>query len=185
MYSIKEFDESMDLSSFYKTAMERGFVNNINQKVMIDTFKKERDYKAWILFEDDNPIGSVVTHTLDILGPTAYRICARTCTFAEARPSHGLITVKRLIEEHQNLTDQIFIPTMIDYLGHDKDMYISSHPSTVGTQRMVHNIYCPTLVKKGLLTNHGEFEYRGHVQTFWKLDSVKFLEDLKKYPRWV
>lgn len=185
MFTIKEFDESMDLSEFYRKASERGFVNNINQSVMIDTFKKERDYKAWILFKNNDPVGSVVTHTLDILGPNAYRICARTCILYEARPPQGLIGARHSIDKHQNLTDQYFIPTIIDYLGHDKDMYISSHPSDVGKQRLVHSVYCPMLVKKGLLTNVGEFEYRGHKQTFWKLNSIKFLEDLSNYPRWV
>lgn len=185
MYKLVEYSDSLDLSEFYSKANERGFTNNNSRKSMIEPFKNEREFKAWVLYQDSDIIGSVSCHSLDILGPNSYRICARTCTFAESRPYSSLITVNRLIRQHQNLTDQFFIPAQIEYLGRDKDMFISSHPSDVGTQKMVHNIYCPTLCKLGILDKYCELEYRGHLQTFWKLNVDRFYENLSKYPRWV
>jgi len=184
MYKLIEWSSNLDLSEFYKKAEQRGFDNNASQSAMVNCFDNERLAKIWILYQNDHAVGSVAAHSLDILGSTSYRICARTCSFAEARPSRALITINRLILEHQNLTAQFFIPAAIDWCGKTSNMYISSHPSNVGTQRLVHNIYCPTLEKHGILTKSIDLEYRGHLQTFWKLNVSNFLTDLAKYPRW-
>lgn len=184
MFNLVEYNDNLDLAKFYEDAKERGFVNNSSKKAMIDCFANERDWKVWILYDNTDAVGSVAAHSLDIIGPNAYRICARTCTFAEARPSHGLITVRRLILEHQNLTAQFFIPKCIEYCPTDSDLYITSNESKVASQRQVHEIYCPTLAKTGLLTKTHELEYRGHVQSFWKLDREIFFSQLSKYNRW-
>jgi hypothetical protein len=63
-------------------------------------------------------------------------------------------------------------------------MYITTHPSDVGTQKLVHNIYAPSLEKTNVLSRSFEREYRGHTQTFWKLNPNVFLEQLNRYPRW-
>lgn len=182
MYKLIPWSANLDLTEFYTDAAVRGFENNASQQAMIDCFKNEQRSQVWILYQDGRAIGSVAAHTLDVF-PNAYRICARTCTFAEAHPRQGLITTRTLIEQHQNLTAQFFIPACIEWCGKDSNMYISSHPSTVGTQRIVHNLYCPTLEKIGVLTNSGDHFYRGHTQTFWKLNVDAFLDQLGKYPR--
>lgn len=182
MYKLVPWTAELDLTDFYAEAAARGFENNASQFAMVERIQREREWAVWILYQNDRAIGSVAAHSLDIL-PNAYRICARTCTFAEARPSHGLITTRRLIEQHQNLTAQFFIPACIEWCGADSNMYISSHPSTIGTQNIVHNLYCPTLEKINTLSNAGDYLYRGHVQTFWKLNAEVFLDQLGKYPR--
>jgi hypothetical protein len=184
MYKLVPWSADLDLTDFYARAKARGFDNNASESALVHCFRNEPRSQVWILYQDDIAVGSVAAHSLNILGTNAYRICARTCTFAEARPSHALITVNRLIKQHQNLTAQFFIPACIEWCGADADMYISSHPSEVGTQRMVHNVYCPTLVKTGTLERTCELEYRGHLQTFWKLNVPVFLEQLNRYPRW-
>ena len=184
MYKLINYSDDLDLNSFYANALKRGFVNNSSKKTMIDCFANERDWHVWILYQNDEAIGSVATHSLDVIGPNAYRICARTCSFAEARPRHALITINRLINEHQNLTAQFFIPACIEYCPSDSDLYITSNESKVASQRQVHTIYCPTLEKSGVLTKTHELEYRGHVQSFWKLNKELFLEQLNSYPRW-
>jgi len=182
MYKLIPWTPDLDLADFYTEAGRRGFTNNESQFAMVERIQRERKWAIWILYQNDRAIGSVAAHTLDLL-PNAYRICTRTCTFAEARPSHGLITTRRLIEQHQNLTAQFFIPACIEWCGQDSDMYISSHASAVGTQRIVHNIYCPTLERIGTLSRIGDYMYRGHTQTFWKLNTEVFLNQLTKYPR--
>lgn len=185
MHKLVPWTDTLDLNDFYIKAKDRGFVNNASQKAMVDCFAKEERSQVWILFQNDSAIGSVAAHSLPELGSNAYRICARTCVFAEARPSHALTTAKRAIKEHQNVTAQFFIPACIEWCGMDSDMYISSHPSPVGTQRGVHNVYCPTLVKTGALERTCDLLYRGHVQTFWKLNVPVFLEQLNQHSRWV
>lgn len=182
MYKLIRWTPELDLTDFYLEAGKRGFDNNSNQKMLVDSLSKETRWAVWILYQGDRAVGSVGAHSLPEFGTNAYRICARTCTFAEARPRHGLITTRKLIEQHQNLTAQYFIPANIEWCGVDSDMYISSHPSTVGTQRIVHNVYCPTLEKIGTLSNAGSVFYRGHEQTFWKLNTQVFLNQLKAHP---
>lgn len=185
MYKIIPWSTELNLDSFYKKASERGFENNSTEKQLVHCFANERKSQVWILYQNEEPIGSVAAHSLDILGPNSYRICARTCTFTEANPRTSLSTANVIFNQHQNLTAQFFIPTCIDWCGVDSNMYISSNNSPVGTQRLVHRLYCPSLEKIGTLTKTCDMEYRGHLQTFWKLNVETFNEQLNKYPRWV
>mgnify|MGYP006268574633 CR=1 FL=1 len=183
-YVLVDYSDDLDLSSFYEMAKKHGYENNTSKKVMIDPFRNERRMKAWVLYNNNVPVSTGITHSFDGIFPDeSYRICARTCLIPDNTNYKGLFTVKRLICEHQNINDQYFIPAMIDYLGIDKNMYITSNESPIASQRLVHNIYCPTMEKMGLLTNMGEHFYRGHVQTFWKLNPKEFLGHLNKY-RW-
>jgi hypothetical protein len=75
------------------------------------------------------------------------------------------------------------MPACIEWVG-DHDMYITSHASEVGTQRLVHNIWGPALESTGALIRAFELAYRGHKQTFWKLDKDVFLNQLTKVERW-
>lgn len=184
MYKIVEWTEDLDLTDFYVEAEQRGFVNNSSQKTMIDCFRNEREWKAWILYQDHRAVGSVVAHTFDIMGDNSYRVLARTCTFGTARPHGGLITPKRLIAEHQNLTDQFLLPACISWTGKE-NIYATSNESKVASQRLVHRHYFPTLESIGIVSRVGEINYRNTDQTVWKIHADRFLENLELYPRWV
>lgn len=185
MYKIIEWSSNLDLSDFYKEAGQRGFANNSSQKVMIDCFHNEKLWKAWILYQDNRAVGSVVAHSFDdVMGYGSYRVLARTCTFGTARPNGGLITPQRLIAEHQNLTDQFLLPTCISWTGQE-NIYATSNDSQVASQQLVHKYYFPTLEKLGIVKKIKEINYRNTDQTVWKIYADKFLENLQRYPRWL
>jgi hypothetical protein len=185
MYKIIDWSPTLDLSEFYSEAERRGFVNNSSQKAMIDCFRNEKLWKAWILYQDDKAIGSVVAHTFDdVMGYGSYRVLARTCTFGTARPNQGLITPQRLIAEHQNLTDQFLLPTCISWAGMN-NIYATSNDSKIASQRLVHRYYFPTLEKLGIVERIKEVHYRNTDQTVWKIRANKFLENLERYSRWI
>lgn len=185
VFKVVPWSEDLDLTEFYLAAKNRGFVNNSCQKFLVDCFNNEQRKQIWILYKGNQAIGSVAAHSFDdVTGPNTYRICARTCTLAEARPSHGLITTKRLICEHQNLTAQFLIPTCIEWAPKDAKLYITSNNSKEASQRLVHNIYFPTLEKIGTVKKIKDVEYRGHLQTVWQLFPDVFYEQLNRYPRW-
>jgi hypothetical protein len=184
-YKLVPWSEDLDLSDFYAAAAAKGFANNSSQRVMVDCFRNEREWQVWILYNGDRAVGSVAAHSLDCL-PYAYRICARTCVLTDqlnGTYSNALRT-RSVITEHQNPTSQFFIPACIAWAGLDKDLYITTHPSEVASQRRVHTIFGPLLEKKGLLEVAHIMEYRGHDQHFWRLDSRRFLEELDFYGRW-
>lgn len=183
MYKVKRWTEELDLTAFYAEASRRGFLNNSSQAAMIDCFRNEKEWAAWILYQEDKAVGSVVAHTFDLMGPDAYRVLSRTCTFGTARPHSGLITSKRLIAEHQNLTDQFLLPACIEWAGKE-NIYATSNDSPHASQRLVHRHYFPTLEKIGTVTKVGEVEYRGHWQTIWKINADVLYEQLAKFPRW-
>jgi len=178
MYSIIPWSEDLDLTDFYAEATRRGFVNNASQEAMIDCFRNERDWCVWILYYNNTAVGAVGAHSME----EGYRICARTCVLTHLLPTDTLRTRNQIIN-HQHITAQFFIPACIEWVG-DNDMYITSHPSDVGTQKLVHNIWGPSLEKTGVLTRAFEKHYRGHIQTFWKLHPDVFLEQLNKVKRW-
>lgn len=185
MFKLFDWDASLNLSKFYTEASQRGFVNNASQKNMIDCFYNEVAFKAWILYKDDEAIGSVVSHTFDeVMGPGSYRVLARTCTFGNARPNNGLITPKKLIAEHQNLTDQFLLPACISWTGVN-NIYATSNDSAIASQRLVHRHYFPTLEKIGIVKRVKEVYYRHTNQTVWQIYGDKFLENLDRYPRWI
>lgn len=185
MHKIVQWTPDLDLVDFYAEASRRGFVNNSSQKAMIDCFHNEREWSAWILYEDDRAIGSVAAHSFDEVIPNSYRILTRVCTFAEARPSKGLITPKRLVAEHQNLTDQFLLPQCIEWVNNRGRMFATSNVSKEASQRLVHSYYFPTLAKLGIVSKVKEINYRNTDQTVWEIHADKFLENLERYPRWV
>ena len=180
MYKMVEWNETLDLEEFYQEAERRGHRNNANQKSMIDCFKNEDKWNAWILYKDDKAIGSVVAHSFPEMN--GYRILARTCVLDGVRNSKGLGTGRRYIVEHQNLTSQYFVPTCIEWCGVDSDMYVTSNNEEAGSQRLVNKIYFPLLEKQGEFKKVKEINYRNTEQIVWKLNAHKFLENLRKYP---
>lgn len=174
MYSIKPWTIELDLTDFYAAATDKGYVNNSSQAAMIDCFRNEDRWCVWILYYNNVAVGSVAAHSID----EGVRICARTCVLTHLLPTNTLRTRNQIIT-HQHVTAQFFMPICIEWAS-DTDMYITSHPSDVGTQRLVHNIWGPALEKTGVLTRAFEKEYRGHTQTFWKLNASIFLEQLAK-----
>jgi hypothetical protein len=177
------WSNNLDLAEFYADALNKGFTNNASQHMMIDCFRNEREKQVWLLYYNGSAVGSVAAHSLDIL-PNAYRICARTCVFTDRLPFKQLRGLKYTCQEHQNITAQFFIPQCIEWAGRDKNLYITTHASEVGTQRLVHNIYCPALAETGCLTKEVELHYRGHLQTFWRVNVDVFYEQLTSKPRW-
>jgi hypothetical protein len=183
MFEIKEWSADLDLSSFYGEASARGFINNSSQRLMIDCFKNEIKWNAWILYKHDIPVGSVAAHSFDdVMGPNSFRILSRVCALVQ-NDGQGLGTRRRLIEQHQNVTDQFLLPKCIEWAGKHK-LYATSNESTVASQRMVHTIYFPSLEKLKIARFVKEVEYRGHIQTVWEIDAYKFEENLNKFPKW-
>lgn len=183
MYTVVKWTKDLDLSEFYLEAASKGFDNNASQKAMIDCFYNESEWAVWILYQDNRAVGSVAAHTFDIMGPTAYRVLARTCTFGNGSKNVGLITRNRLIAQHQNLTDQFLLPTCINWAS--GELYATSNESIVASQRLVHRHYFPTLAKLGIVARVCEINYRNTDQTVWRIYPDKFLENLARYPRWI
>lgn len=183
MLKTIEYSESLNLNDFYAYAKAKGYENNSNKVIMIDSLSKEKDYKLWILMYDDKAVGCTATHSLDIL-PNAYRICARTCIFTDLLPKNHTLRTVNNIREHQHITAQYFIPLCVEYCPMNSDLYITTNKSLVASQRLVHSVFCPTLEKTGCLEKTHELEYRGHLQTFWKLNKIEFMKQLNQYPRW-
>jgi hypothetical protein len=184
-FKIVEFTDDLDLTYFYTEAEKRGFVNNVSKKVMVDCFRNEREKQVWILYQNNTPIGSVAAHSFDeVMGPNTYRVLTRVCTFGEARPTQGLVTPKRLIAEHQNLTDQFLLPTCINWVNKRGRIFATSNASKNASQRLVHSYYFPTLEKIGVVSKIKEVFYRYTDQTVWEIYPDKFYENLAKFPRW-
>lgn len=183
-FSIIEWSPDLDLTSFYQLAGAKGFRNNSSQQRMIDTFRREREWNAWILYYNNTAVGSVAAHSFDdVMGSDSYRILARTCVLSSLLPYQSLRTRKQ-IYEHQNATAQFYFSACIDWAPKDAKLYITTNENEVGTQRLMHTICFPIFEKKGLVGKAAEVNYRGIEQTVWKVYPDKILEDLNKYPRW-
>ena len=176
-FTVKKWTPDLDLEFFYAEAKKRGFENNATEKMLVQSLSNEEECIVWIVYYDNTPVGSFAAHKLDFL--PGYRICTRICAFTDLMPLTSIRTRKE-IAEHQHITGQIFIPVTIEHYGKDKNFYISTHPSSVGTQRAVHNVWAPTLLANNTISLETVTEYRGHEQHFWKLNVDVFEKDFKQ-----
>jgi hypothetical protein len=183
MYKIIPWTPELDLTEFYVTAEAKGFTNNASQKMLVDSLAKEKAWCVWILYYNDKAIGSVGAHSFPEMGEDAFRIAVRTCVFTDLLPMNTLRTRNQIVT-HQHVTSQFLIPACIEWTPPWADLYITSNESSVGTQRLVHNIFGPAMESSGQMERIKEIEYRGTKQTVWQLFPDKFLEELGKHPRW-
>jgi hypothetical protein len=183
MYKIVPFSNDLDLEDFYIAAKEKGYENNSNRFWLKDCFRNELESETWILYYNNIAVGSVAAHSFPEMGEHSYRIAARTCVLTDKLGTYGLRTRNQIIT-HQHATAQFLIPVCIEWAGRKNNLYITSNKSEIGSQRLVHSIYFPAMEKSGQVRNCGEIEYRGAVQTVWKLNVDRFYEELNKYQRW-
>jgi hypothetical protein len=183
MYKIIPWTEDLDLTEFYATAEQKGFVNNASQKMLVDSLAKEKEWCVWILYYNHKAIGSVGAHSFPEMGDNAYRIAARTCVFSDQIPTPSIRTRNQIVT-HQHVTAQFLIPTCIEWCPPWADLYITSNENSAGTQRLVHNIFGPAMEQTGQMKRIKDILYRGTTQTVWQLYAAKFLEELNKYHRW-
>lgn len=183
MYKIVLWSEDLDLTEFYTEAGRRGFENNASRRMLIDSLAKEQEWAVWILYYNDQAVGSVGAHTFPEMGDSAYRIAVRTCVFTDLLPIDTLRTKNQIIT-HQHVTAQFLIPACIAWAPQGSRLYITSNESSVGTQRLVHRIFGPAMEQTGQMRKTKDIFYRGAEQTVWELFPDKFLEELGKYPRW-
>ena len=187
MYKIIPWSSDLDLTNFYQEAAARGFNNNASEEMLVGSFKNEREKQIWILYFNEEAIGSVAAHSFDdVMGPNTYRIAARTCVFTNkiTGPYGSALRTKAVIIENQNPTAQFLIPACIEWVPKGSRMFITSNESSVGTQRRVHNIFGPLMERQGMMKRIKEVDYRGHKQTVWELFPDKFYDQLNKHPRW-
>lgn len=187
MFEIVPWSETLDLAEFYKSAEERGFVNNSSKKNLVDCFNNEKEKQVWILYFKGKAVGSVAAHSFDdVMGSNSYRIAARTCVFTDMldEPYSNALRTKSVITRNQNPTAQFLIPVCIEWAPKNSRLFITSNNSTVGTQKKVHNTFGPLMEREGMMSKIKDVFYRGHWQTIWELHPCKFYEVLKKYGRW-
>ena len=166
MYEIREYNENLDLTYFYNKC-------------------KEKEFKLWILYNNNKPIGSTALHSFDdIMGSNSYRICARTCVITEDTHLHNIRTLSKTILQHQNITSQIFIPVCLDYTKNKGTVYITTSDKDIASMKNVHNIYAPALCKKGILKKIKDVFYKGTQQTIWELIPNVFYDSLKNHQKW-
>ena len=183
MFKIIPWSPELDLTEFYATAQDKGFVNNSTQKMLVDSLAKEKEWCVWILYYNNTAVGSVGAHSFPEMGNNAYRIAVRTCVFTDKLPLTTLRTRNQIVT-HQHATSQFLIPACIEWAPKGSDLYITSNESSVGTQRLVHRVFGPAMESTGQMKRVAEIEYRGTNQTVWQLYPDKFYSELFKYPRW-
>jgi hypothetical protein len=184
MFYIQEYNEDLDLSEYYRLASERGFYNNNTKEKLIDTWLHMDRWQVWLLYYNEIIVGSIAAHSLEELGVLgdAYRIAARTCTFDDLIGQRKTLrTPNTIIAKHQNLTAQFLLPLCIEWAGKDKNLYISSNENDTGTQKYVHRLYCPGLKKVNVLEESIELEYRGAIQSFWRMNVPEFYRQMEEF----
>ena len=180
MWKIEIYNGTQNLEQWFQDAASKKYHNNSSKETLLDYLQNEEDTTLFLLYNNDRIVGNFVTHklrSLGILGANAHRIAARMCVINDFIEGPRKISGMRSLNNtnyHDHINHQFLYAVGIKYLGLDTPMYVSSHPSSVGSQKIVHNKYCPKLKEFGLLHEPIELEYRNHFQFFWKLDTNKW-----------
>jgi hypothetical protein len=182
-YKLVPYSESIDLTEFYLQAESKGFKNNSNKKMLVDSISTEKKWKIWLLKYNNKIVGSTGAHSFPEMGENSFRILCRTCVFTDQLPISRLRT-KTGILTHQSVTPQFFIPTCIEWAGVQNNLYVTTNENSEGTQRLVHNIWAPMLAESKCLKKIDQIKYRGTHQTVWQLNVQEFYKQLERYPRW-
>jgi hypothetical protein len=184
MYKMVPWSAGLDLSDFYKSAEEKGFVNNANQKLLVDAFNSEREKQVWIFYYNSIACGSVAAHSFDdVMGLNSYRIGCRLCTLTDKIPISHVRTFNE-IKNNQSITGQFLLPTCVEWVPTGSRLYITTTKNLVGKQHLVHRICGDALSKSGQIARVKDIFYRGSEQTVWEFFPEKMWEILSKFPRW-
>lgn len=184
MYMLKKWSSELDLEEFYSQAKKRGFINNSSQKKMVDCFQNEKEKQFWILYKNTEAIGSVGAHSFNnIMGDNSYRVLTRVCAFNNKSPNKSIMTLNKMIKQHQHFSDQFFLPQCIEWANSDY-LYATSNESKYASQRLVHKLYFPTLEEMGIAKKIKDTYYRFTHQTVWQIFPDNFIKSLNKYSRW-
>ena len=174
MYTLKEYYPEMDLSQFYEEARKRNYHNNDSYESMIKPFEDMHSKKILILSYNDKIVGSSISHPfLD-----GHRIFARLCVFTDLTPFKRCGTVKAF-KEHQHITARFFLPEHAKLKG---PLYFTTHPEPIAKMKGVHNNATKWFEQAGVVGWLGDMNYRGCVQSVWKVNTQKWLNDMNKYP---
>lgn len=187
MFKLIPWSQDLDLEKFYIEAERRNFHNNSSQQMLVDCFSNERESQVWILYFNEEAIGSVAAHSFDdVMGPNTYRIATRTCVFTDKIPGvyGSALRTKSVISENQNPTAQFLIPACIDWAPTGSRLFITTNTSSVGTQDRVNRIFGPLMEKTGQMKKIKNIIYRGIEQTVWEFFPDKFYEILNSKKRW-
>ena len=183
MYKLIPYSDDLDLSEFYATAKERGFDNNADKHMLVETIAKEDKWQVWMLLYDNKIVGSTAAHSFPEMGANSYRIAVRTCAFTDMMPIRHARTRQGVVE-HKHVSPQFFMTAGIEYFGKGNNFFITSNGNAAGTQRRVHRTWAPLLQREGTLSKECDLHYRGTDQTVWRVNVDKFYEDLDRYGRW-
>jgi hypothetical protein len=186
-YKVIPWSKDLDLTKFYLDAERRGFYNNSSEDRLVNCFNNERVKQVFMLYNKNEAIGSVATHSFDdVMGPDSYRIAARTCVFTDKLdgPYGTALRTISVITKHQNPTAQFLIPACLSWVPAGNKVYITSNESLVGTQRRVHNIFGPAMERQGVMKRVKEVHYRGTDQTVWEFNAGEFVKQLDQFGRW-
>ena len=153
-FKLIPYSDTLDLTEFYATAQQKGFVNNNSKKMLVDSLAKEDRFQVWMLMWKEKVIGCTAAHSFPEMGPDSYRIACRICTFTDQLPKEykGLRGTDT-IRNHQTTTQQFFQPAGIKWAGPNKNYYVTTNENAEGTQRLVHKIVAPTLEETGVYTD--------------------------------
>lgn len=171
MYKVVPWSKELDLTDFYKTAKEKGFLNNSTEKLLVDSFRNEREWNVWILYYNDIAVGSMAAHSFDdVTGPNSYRVAARTCVFTDKIASTGLKTLNTMIDytKGQHPVGYLF-QACIDWIPKGSRIFTTTViNNTTGKQRSAH-IVTRALTKFKTFNNIGDIHYRHTDQTLWEI----------------
>jgi len=181
MFKVVPWSSDLELSQFYNDAAQRGFINNSSEEQMINCLKDEQRWNTWIVYFRGRAVASSGAHSLGFM--PGYRICARTCVLTDLI-GINISLARKTITKHQMITPQIFMPTAIEWAGKGEDIYITTHDTDVAGHKKVHTTYMPMLEKQGTFTRYADIEYRGKLQTFWRVNVDVLYQQLEDNVRW-
>lgn len=174
MYTVKEYREGMDLSSFYEEARKRKRHNNDSYESMIKPFEGLPDVKILLLYYGSIPVGCSISEPfLD-----GYRIFVRLCVLNHLIPKqrHGTVAA---FKKHQHITARFFLK---EHAKLNARLYFTTHPSDTAKMQAVHKKATKWFSEIGVIEYYSTRQVRGSTQMVWKVNTEKWLDQMAHEP---
>ena len=84
----------------------------------------------------------------------------------------------QIFKRHQHVTPQIFFREHSKLNG---PLYFTTHAEDTGKMMSMHKSVTKWLEECGIINWMGDINYRGCVQSVWKVNAKKWIDDMKDY----
>lgn len=189
MFTVIPYSSSLDLTEFYQSATDQGFLRHTSPEVF--NYDRELRAQSWIIYQGEHPIGSFSSHTAfprpEFKGQIAYMIWNSMCILKHE--PFGVFGPKAFHYGHQNIMSQIVVPACIRWVyeqegTEDVNMYSAFIENRPPPYNKIADKFHQRYEKSGYVTYYQTSLIGADTVQWWTVDHKLFMRDCEAAQKW-